>query len=105
MRLLLTQPVLYWTIVKSGGCQFNPPGLGGLSVVLYLGLLNFIWQPQQFPLNRGSRKKLFFFSGPTTKALTFPLELSGHPFLGLFFKLHKKFFFLSGQAFTPPPHT
>ena len=44
-------------------------------------LLIILW------IGKGSRKK-FFFSRPATKALSPPLELSGHIFL----ELQKKFF-------------
>ena len=45
---------------------------------------------------RESAKKGFFLSGVA-------FMLSGHNFGGIFLKLHKKFFFLSGQAL--PHHT
>ena len=51
----------------------------------------------------GEPPKSFFFIGPTTKAKAPPppLELSGQLFFGFFFELQKRFFFLSGPAFTP----
>ena len=49
---------------------------------------------------------MLFFSGSATKALPPPqkknLELSGHILGDLFFKLQKKFFFLSDQALANP---
>ena len=48
-----------------------------------------------FLMHKGSRKKIFYFSGPTTN-----LELSGHPFFGFFFSNFKVIFYL---WFTPPP--
>ena len=50
----------------------------------------------QFYLEKPKKKR--FFSGPTNKALTPPLKLSGHIFCrNLFFSSFKK----SGPAFTP----
>ena len=52
-------------------------------------------------VNKGRRKKSYFFVGPATKALPPPIELSGPIFLGiLFLELKKKLFFLSGKAKT-----
>ena len=55
-----------------------------------LSINSDLWKPQ----------KSSFLSGSTTKALTPPLELSGHPFFRTFFlELRKKFLFHSGPAF------
>ena len=51
-----------------------------------------------FLLREAAKKGLF--SGPVTKALPPPLELSGH---NVFLGFKKKVIFLSGLALTPPP--
>ena len=49
----------------------------------------------------GKPQKTVFFSGPATKALPPPLELSGHKIISLIFlELQNTVFFHSGQALT-----
>ena len=54
--------------------------------------------------NKGSRKKSYFFSGPTKDYSPLPSSLvATFFFLSFFFELPKKILFLSGLAFTTPP--
>ena len=55
-------------------------------------------------VDKGSRKKSYFLSGPTTKALPPPpsIELSGHPFFGTFLRAPKKGILPQWSGLYPP---
>ena len=58
----------------------------------------------QFLFNTKGISKKVFFSGPATKGLTpVPSSLKATFCFEFIFELHKKFIFLTGPAFTPPP--
>ena len=107
---LYTVHMLY-TGRKTQTARANKPAFPSWTFCIYLFWFEISWSSKFYCLPliflRGAAKRikvLFLVARPVRPYHPPPLELSGHIFLGDFFsELQKKFFFVSGQALTPPP--